>query len=128
MKPSATVAAVAVATFLGSTSTTAIPSPHGQPIQNQTLEIVTISGNASTYNDCSFYRDAANLQCSGKLLPYNPTDGPTSGSCITASAAYGDLCIRAVDKNETLPFTYTFSYPQADFTNDNDAKGEEATF
>ncbi|KAJ3106434.1 hypothetical protein HDU96_008228 [Phlyctochytrium bullatum] len=127
MKSSSTIAAVAATIFILSTSTSAIESP--QPSQNRTLQLVTVTGSASTYNQCSFYRDAANLQCSGKFLPYNPPDGPTSGKCITASASYGDLCIQAVDRNETLPFKYAFNYPEADvdgtITNDDDFEGED---
>ncbi|KAJ3097154.1 hypothetical protein HDU96_000494 [Phlyctochytrium bullatum] len=110
MKSPAAIVALTAAILLGSTSTTAFPSP--QPSQNQTA--ITLAGKASTYNDCSFLRDTANLRCSASFLPYNPPDGPTSGRCITASAAYGDLCVHAVDKNETLPFDYAFRYPSAD--------------
>ncbi|KAJ3095683.1 hypothetical protein HDU96_001093 [Phlyctochytrium bullatum] len=126
LKATATLAAI----LRGLTSASAIPSrefqsmpdrfdypsalrltglPLAQPSQNQTL--VTLNGSASTYNECSFHRDAANLRCSDTFLPHNPPDGPTSGKCITASAAYGDVCIGAVNKNDTLPFEYAFRYP-----------------
>ncbi|KAJ3110981.1 hypothetical protein HDU96_006110 [Phlyctochytrium bullatum] len=79
---------------------------------NLSLQLVTIIGSARTYKECSFLRDATNVQCTAKVKPWNPPDGPTSGECITESAAYGDVCIQAVD-NSTLPFDYVFHYVPA---------------
>ncbi|KAJ3114103.1 hypothetical protein HDU96_002563 [Phlyctochytrium bullatum] len=69
---------------------------------------VNVYGKAHSYEDCGRLRTQGNELC-GKTYPQYLPGGKTSGACITASATYADMCVRAIDTG-AKPFDYSFSY------------------
>ncbi|KAJ3113141.1 hypothetical protein HDU96_003736 [Phlyctochytrium bullatum] len=93
----------------------ATPTPRPNPTVSAPSPIVTVGGTSPDYEFCGKLRSLGNSRCieAFKGKPYDP-NGPTSGDCITKSAAYADECIKAIDQKKL--FTYNFAYPAVSTT------------
>ncbi|KAJ3096978.1 hypothetical protein HDU96_000573 [Phlyctochytrium bullatum] len=100
--------------LLGLSTASPLPTPASTPTSTESAPspIVTLGGTSGSYDFCGKLRTIGNARCieAFKDKPYNPA-GPTSGDCITKSAAHADECIKAVDQKKV--FTYSFAYPAA---------------
>ncbi|KAJ3099737.1 hypothetical protein HDU96_010577 [Phlyctochytrium bullatum] len=94
-----------------SAAPTAAATPHSRDaeVRERNVRPVMVRGTAFNYEYCGYLRAAGNEQCM-LLTPYRADGGPTSGDCITKSAAKADECIRAFDHGEKT-YEYYFQYP-----------------